>query len=79
MFPGLAKITFIFLGWFLLSVQNNKYSNKLTPIIGLFLEKFKNLPWTSLVYMPVVVLYLDIIQLAPIGAKLGWPPIYGSV
>ena len=36
--------TFTCLGWLLLSVKNNKSSIILTPVIGLFIEKFKNTP-----------------------------------
>ena len=44
----IAVLTFIFLGWFLLSVKNNKSSIKLTLFIGLFFEKFKKLPATKI-------------------------------
>ena len=51
---------FIFLGWFLLSVQNNKFSNILTLYIGCVLEKFKKLPATNIVDSLVKVLYCTI-------------------
>jgi hypothetical protein len=37
----IALSTFIFLGWFLLSVQNKRSSSRLTPYMKFVLEKFK--------------------------------------
>ena len=41
---GFARLIFIFLGWFLLSVQNSRPSSKLIPFIGFNWDKFKKGP-----------------------------------
>ena len=54
----MAKFKFIFLGWFLLSVQNKKFSKIFTACIGLVLEKFKKDPVTKVVATSLTVSYL---------------------
>ena len=45
---AIAFSTFIFLGWFLLSVKNKRSSIRFTPVIGRVFEKFKKLPFTKI-------------------------------
>ena len=47
---------FIFLGWFLLSVQNNKFSKTFIPYILFNVEKFKKAPCTKILGAFVKVL-----------------------
>ena len=69
-----ASFTFIFLGWLLLSVQNNKSSTMLIPVTGNDLLKFKNQPSTNItgVYGAfkltcVIPQLLEFVALAPDG------------
>ncbi len=53
---NLIEDLLIFLGWFLLSVQNNRSSIKFTPNIGFNLEKFKKAPVTNMEESPLETL-----------------------
>ena len=74
---GFAKLTSMTLGWFLLSVKNNKPSSMLTPYIGVCVEKLRKLPCAKQVAL-FVAMFTWNIKLFPANSEIVIsPPVAG--